>query len=440
MMWLRIRTVACRYAARAAPRHLIWLLTLIPLVHGTAHAQGVTAEIHQVQAVVEEAALDEEREADGSLDDATDTVDLVTAEQGFRFNVDARTSYVATENENRDGNDASDDYVRLRWRAQTTYNVTDRMRFGARVAGLCSTRECDPNFTFDSSIPSSTGMNEGDITIDTLFLHRFRNERFDLAAGRLQTKFVARGGVYAKSLDRNDSNNTRVNWTDGFHGTFRADNGWVAHGILQYNSRSGPSNVRHDPLDFSDPGSRVTYYFGAENAELRGYLVQRGIGISYLPKSLMTDGTLDGRIDNYWGIVARFAARWPQRSDGPRLRISSEVGYAPQTQTREAAQLPGDGDVDGSAWNLTASVMDFLPRHSIGLNYGRTDPGWLLSPQYTDNEELIEIRYIWRRTANFVVEFRARQRRDLEQRIDAVRKRDRHDIYLRFSWGYSSNR
>jgi hypothetical protein len=84
--------------------------------------------------------------------------------------------------------------------------------------------------------------------------------------------------------------------------------------------------------------------------------------------------------------------------------------------------------------------MDFLPSHSIGLNYGRTDPGWLLSPQYTDNEELLEIRYLWRRNSNFVIEFRARRRQDLEQRVDAVRKRDRYDIYLRFSWNYSSSR
>ncbi len=415
-------------------RIALWLLTFILLAQGVANAQDVDAEISESA----EDALDEELEADGSLDDATDTIDLAATDQDLSFNVDVRTSYVETENDNRDGDHASDEYVRARWRAQTTYYVAERLRVGARVAGLCSTRECEPNFTLDSSIPSATGMNEGDITIDTLFLHRFRNDRFDLAVGRLQTKFVARGGVFAKSLDRNDSNNTRVNWTEGLHGTFHTNSGWVAHGILQYNSSSGPSNIRRDPLDFSDPDSRVTYYFGAENVEQRGVWLQRGFGITYLPKSLLTDGTIDGRIDNYWGIVARVAARWPQRSDGPRLRFSSEVGFAPNTQTRAAAQLPGEGDVDGLAWNLTASIMDFLPRHSIGLNYGHTDPGWLLSPQYTDNEELLEIRYLWRRNSQFAFEFRARRRKDLEQRIDAVRKRDRYDIFLRFSWGYSS--
>ena len=411
-----------------------WLLTLMLSALGAVNAQGVGEEISEA----DEDAVDDELEEDGSLDDATDTLDSVTTGRGLVVSVDVRTSYVATENDNRDGNSTSEDYVRARWRVQAIYTATERLRFGTRVAGLCSTRECEPNFTIDSSIPTSTGMKEGDITIDTLFVHRHRNERFSILAGRFQTKFVARGGVYAKSLDRNDSNNTRVNWTDGLQGTYRANNGWVAHGIAQYNSSSGPSNVRRDPLDFSDPDSRVSYYVGAENVEQRGVLLQRGIGISYLPKSLLTDGTPNGRLDDYWGIVARVAARWPQRSDRLRLRVSSEIGFAPNTQTRSAAQLPGVGKVDGWAWNLTASIMDFLPAHSIGLNYGRTDAGWLLSPQYTDNEELFEIRYLWRRNANFTVEFRARRRIDNEQRVNAVRKRDRHDIYLRFSWGYST--
>lgn len=58
------------------------------------------------------------------------------------------------------------------------------------------------------------------------------------------------------------------------------------------------------------------------------------------------------------------------------LRISAELGYAPETQTRAAAGLAGDGDVDGLAWAVTASVMNFLPRQSIGINYARTDAGW----------------------------------------------------------------
>ena len=56
-------------------------------------------------------------------------------------------------------------------------------------------------------------MKDGQVTIDEFFLQSFRSERFNVAIGRMQAKFVARGGVFSKSLDQNNSNNLRVNWT-----------------------------------------------------------------------------------------------------------------------------------------------------------------------------------------------------------------------------------
>ena len=380
-----------------------------------------------------------EIEADGSLDDTTGSLDVAATDHRFAANVDVRTGYSDLDSDDRDGGSSGADSFRARWRLQGVYNVTDRLRLGGRIAGICSDFECEPTFVSDSSIPTQNGLSDGDIAIDTLFIHRFRNERYDVAAGRLQTKFVARGGIFSKSLDRNDSNNMRVNWTDGVHGTYRARKGWVSHGILQYNSASGSGSVRRGPLDFTNPDSRVTYFYGIENLEPQRNLLQRGFDITYLPKSLMIDGTTSGRVDDYWGLVARVAGRWPRRSEGPRLRFSSELGYAPKTQTRAAANLEGTGDVDGWAWNVTASIMEFLPAQSIGFNYGRTDPGWLLSPQYGSNEELYEIRYSWRRDAHFALDIRVRRRTDLEQRINTIRKREVHDFFVRFTWGFASN-
>jgi len=269
-------------------------------------------------------------------------------------------------------------------------------------------------------------------------LHLCRSERFDLALGRLQTKFVARGGVFAKSLDRNDSHNARVNWTDGAHGTLRARNGWVGHLILQHNSACGPSNIRRG---FEDDDSRVTGFVALENVTPKGVLVQRGIDISYLPKSLLKDGDQSGRIEDYWGLVARAAVRWPQRAEGRRLRFSAELGYAPETPTESAVDLgSGDGDVDGVAVTLTASVMDYLPNHSLGLNFGRLDAGWLLSPQYRENEALDEIRYQWRRSRQLAFDLRARWRKELDQLTTAARTREDFDIFLRLTWGFTSRR
>jgi hypothetical protein len=279
-------------------------------------------------------------------------------------------------------------------------------------------------------------MKDGQITIDEFFLQSFRSERFNVAIGRMQAKFVARGGVFSKSLDQNDSNNLRVNWTDGLHATFKARNGWESHAVLQYNAEEGPSTVRRDPLDFSDSGSRVSYLFGFESLQEKRRVVQRALDVNYLPASLLMDGQVDGRLEDYWAIVTRLAARWPVRSESWRFRLSGELGYAPNTQSKAAAGILGTGDADGLAWNVTASVMDFVPNHSIGINYAETEAGWLVSPQYNNNERLFEIRYVWRPNGRLTMDVRVRRRDRLRQPIIEDLDQISLDFYIRFTWSF----
>jgi len=118
-----------------------------------------------------------------------------------------------------------------------------------------------------------------------------------------------------------------------------------------------------------------------------------------------------------------------------RLRVAWEIGYAPETQTRSAAGLAGDGDVDGLAWNVVLSLMDFKPNHSVGINYGQVGAGWLLSPQFRQNESLAEIRYLWRRSRQLALDVRIRIRTELEQRMLSVGKHEEVDFFVRFTWG-----
>ena len=99
--------------------------------------------------------------------------------------------------------------------------------------------------------------------------------------------------------------------------------------------------------------------------------------------------------------------------------------------------LPGEGDVDGLAWAVTGSVMDLLPNHSIGINYARADAGWLLSPQYRNNEELVEIRYLWRKRRNLALDMRVRWRRELVQQALETQSLDEVDFFARFTVGFS---
>jgi len=127
------------------------------------------------------------------------------------------------------------------------------------------------------------------------------------------------------SLDRNDSNNTNVNWTDGVYGIFHAGSDLTGHVVLQRNQAGGTGNVRRGPIDFNDD-SRITYFLAVENLRRRGPINQRGLDITYMPRSLMKDSSRDGRIKDYTAVVGRFASSWPQGSAGPRLNIAGEIG------------------------------------------------------------------------------------------------------------------
>ncbi len=101
-----------------------------------------------------------------------------------------------------------------------------------------------------------------------------------------------------------------------------------------------------------------------------------------------------------------------------------------------AVGLAGAGDTDGLAWILSASLVDFRADHSVGINYGRTDAGWFLSPQYRENEEAIEIRYMWRRSSNLALDIRGRWREELEQLASATRMQEELNVFARFTWGF----
>jgi len=374
-----------------------------------------------------------------SLDVAGSIVDATNRKNFATFRMDIRGGYSASAIDLRDGDSNRDDEVTARLRFGGGWNPFETLRLTAGVAYICSTKSCDPNASLESGIAGNS-IEPGKLTVDEFFMQWFRTNKFDLAVGRLQTRFVARGGVFAKSLDRNNSANTSVNWTDGLHATITPGlgKGWVAHLISEYNDEDGAGSVRRAPLDFSTGDSELTHFIALENTKPWGFLVQRGVDVSYLPDSLLKDGQLTGRREDYWGIVARAAARIPQRVDDRRLQIAGEIGYAPETPTRQATGTGVSGDAGGLAWNFSISLMDFVARHSIGVLYARTEAGWLLSPQYANNEEQIEIRWSWRPRSDIILDARVRQRKDLDQLLTAQRKQTELDYFLRVTWRFSS--
>ena len=157
----------------------------------------------------------------------------------------------------------------------------------------------------------------------------------------------------------------------------------------------------------------------------------------YLPHSLIKRYGLTTKREDYWGVVGRLAFRWPEKSQGLRVRGGLELGLAPETPTTKAYDTPGDHkDASGLAWNVVVSAMDIYPGHNLGFNYGHTEAGWLLSPQFTPNTQLFEIRYQWRSVDHPLIEARVRRQENLDTQSTIYLEGDKYDFYLRLTWEY----
>lgn len=429
----------------AVTRHAVLFVVPAILIGTWQPALAQASEVQEAATFNEAASPEDEDREDtesGSLDDSTGSIEAGHEPikqflyRGWSGAGDLRAGYVRSESDRRDGSEGTESDWRARVRYGGRYDVNDWLKFNARLALACTTTECDPELSLDPSDTRVLSVDQGTVTFDEFYLHAFRFKRFDVAIGRLQTKFTTRAGVYAKSLDRNNSNAVNINWTDGIHATYHLRNESIVHFIAEYNDENGASNVRRSPLDFTPSSARWGYFVAWESLQRSGAITQRGIDITYLPKALLTDGDLSGPRDDYIGVVGRLGAARPFGNKGRRWNVTGEIGYAPETPTKAAVDQAGDGDVDGLAWAVTASIMDFWPSHSFGINYANTDPGWLLSPQYRNNEELLEVRYLWRKSEDLVIDARIRWREELDQQVTQTQKLDEYDFFARFTFRF----
>jgi hypothetical protein len=326
--------------------------------------------------------------------------------------------------------DAHDGRARIRVGART--DLLERVEVGARLAGRFSTRQDDVRFHFDDHAPSPEGLRMGEITFDELFARLSLGAGSELRLGRFQTSFEL-AGVPRKSLDRNDSPNTDVSWTDGAHLSFRVAEGVRQHLIVQHNSPRGPTNALRHPLRFDDDGSRVTLYAGLQANPARGLVAQRELGVTVIPASVPRTG--DAGPATYAAVVGRGALRFPAPVGGGAFVVGGEAGWAPTTPAVSRVGTVGDpaAESEGRALQLSANLMNAWRVHSLGVVHGRTGDGWLISPDIRPNNREWEVRYLWQYAPWGRLDARVRTQRDGLRRVgDDAPRRDR-DVYLRTS-------
>ncbi len=363
----------------------------------------------------------------------TSTPSVAENTPDWRFSGDLRTGYTASWRDARDGSTGSADNWRARLRLRAERSLGAHWRFTTRLAGSYASDQDSFDFYLRRARPGGTGVNPGDTTLDELYLGYIAPEsRWRARIGRFQTGWTL-PVVPGKSLDRNDSSSFGVGWTDGVHLELPTGDGWRSHLIAQNNSRNGTGNTIRGPLDFSRGRSDASLHAAIEATEHPGPLTLRMLTLTWMPDALASRGVGDSQREDYWVITAKAAAEWPLADSGRKLVLAGEVGHAPGTPRRESAGLSGAGEVSGNGWQASANLFDLAPGHHLGIVYGRTQAGWLISNDYRANDELAEIRYQWRPIQQISTEIRYRWRRELEIPRAADRRRRDRDVYARLT-------
>lgn len=346
---------------------------------------------------------------------------------------DVRGGFYATEREARDGTESDTDELKLRLRLGVEAALSDAWLARGRLAGRFTTEQDRSRVWIKAWAPTRTGLEDGDTTIDELFLrYAPAGGDWSLRFGRFQSKFELMG-VAAKSLDRNDSPNVDITWTDGLHWQYKLAPRWQSHLVLQSNVSSGTGPTARAPLAFDDNGSRITTFGALEATAPLGALKQRVFGVTWMPQSLATDGLGAEKREDYFAFTARLFAEWPVGTNGMRFGLGGEAGYAPNTPVESAVNAGTGGSADGAAGQVSLNLLDFAPGHNIGFVAGRVGAGWLLSPDFRNNDTLLEVRYQWRITKAWSMEARIRRREEIDIPASALQERVDDDVYVRFT-------
>lgn len=368
----------------------------------------------------------------GGLATSSPTLADISLGEELTLYGDVRGGYYNLHREDRDRtSDTSDDW-RARLRAGLQWQVGQAWSLATRFAGRYSTAQESHGFALDWHATTPTGLELGESTFDEAYA-AYEGNGWALKVGRFRVSHQLEG-VARKGLDRNDSPNTEITWTDGVQWQADLPDGWRATVVADYNGRQGPSTARRKPLDYTHSGTRVSGYAAVENAEPWGPVVQRSLSVTYLPDALHTPIT--GATQDYSALTGRLALRWPLSASGLDFMLGIEAGHAFNTPAKDSLGMPGSGDSNGEAWQISFNLMDLAPGHNIGLVGGRTGAGWLLSPDFTPNSELLEVRYQWRIDKQQRFEARLRYREDIDKALNAITSRQDTDFYLRYTYSF----
>jgi hypothetical protein len=346
-----------------------------------------------------------------------------------------RSGYYFIESRNNAGTVTKTPEWRMRARFGMTYRFSDKVSFTARLAGRYSTVQEKFEFWYHPYAASPGGLRLGQTAFDMFHVEYNDGNRWMMQAGRMQHGFQLKG-LIAKGIDRYNSPNVSITWTDGLWLRYLVHLDWYIHGVIQYNHRTGSTSFYTPPLNFNDANSRFSFFTAIEGKVTSGLWYQRELSITLMP-AVFRNSTTD-ELSSYWAFTGRIGINVPLNITLMNVRITGEAGYAPTTP--DMSQLGLSTDVnktdDAFAWQVSVNLLNIFNRHNLGFLYGETDPGWLIAPSFRNNTNTFEVRHQFRFSRNLTSEIRYRIRNQLYMPVNASVKRRDDDLYARITYRF----
>ncbi|NBB92610.1 MAG: hypothetical protein GVY32_05510 [Gammaproteobacteria bacterium] len=350
---------------------------------------------------------------------------------------DFRTHFFAKNwRDTREGATTDAAEAGARFRLRLKQSIGENCGFQTRFAATALDEGNDWDFYIRAHRDSGTEVNPGTATLDEFFVRCASDDgASEWRIGRMQSNLDL-PHMASRSFDRSQASSLNIGWTDAIAYRRNFANGWYGEALAQYNGRDGNGQTFRGPISFDDSDARVGF-FGilGSDAEV-GPIFMRALSLTVYPDALAPAGVGSAQRDDYILGAFKLGAAWDIGSGDRSLMAVGEIAHAFNTPLKSTLGLPGNGDTNGWGWQLGVDLENVFPKHTMGINYGQSDGGMLLSNDFRQNNELFEYRWQFQATSALRFEFRARWRRELEQRSDAVQLQRDRDIRLRATYRF----
>jgi len=344
--------------------------------------------------------------------------------------------YAENWRDTRSGNTDDAASTSARFRLRLRRGIGDDCRFQTRFAATAADQGNDWNFYLRSGRDSGTAVNPGTATFDEFFVQCDLPESgSQWRVGRIQSNLDL-PQMATRSLDRSQASAVNIGWTDAIAFRQQLGEDWYGEILAQYNGSGGNGQTTRGPLVFDDSDSRIGFFGILGSDAQAGPVFMRALAVTVYPDALASAGVDSPLREDYVTATFKLGAGWDLGDSSRRVVAVGEVGRAFETPELSALGLPGSGEADGWGWQLGADLVNIFPRHTMGVNYGRADAGWLISNDFRQNNELAEFRWQFQYSSSLRFEFRARWRRELDRLAGAqILQRDR-DVRVRTTWKF----